>query len=475
MKIHETLYIDGGWRKPAGTATIDVESAATQQIIGRIPEGTAQDVDTAVKAARNAFPAWSRSTPAERAAYLERIGQLLRERAEEIGHIIAQEVGMPLKQAIKIQAGSPRFTFTSCAKLISEVQWEEEIDNSTVIREAKGVVAAITPWNYPLHQIAAKVAPALAAGCTVVLKPSEVAPLNAFIFAEIVEQAGLPAGVFNMVTGYGPDAGEALVSHPDVDMVSFTGSTRAGKRVAALAAAQVKRVSLELGGKSAAVILPDADLSVAVKATVAACFVNSGQTCSAHTRMLVHESQYQQAAQLACSEAGQYTVGDPLEEGTHLGPLISEVQRTRVRHYIRTAIEEGAKLLMGGPDAPEHLPAGYYVRPTVFGRVRPDSTIAQEEVFGPVLSILTYRDVDEAVRIANDSAYGLAGAVWAADDDTAWEIARQLRTGQVNINGGQFNMLAPFGGYKQSGYGRELGKYGIEEFFELKSVQRRRI
>jgi betaine-aldehyde dehydrogenase len=305
----------------------------------------------------------------------------------------------------------------------------------------------------------------------VVLKPSEVAPLNAFILAEIVDAVGLPKGVFNLVTGFGPAVGETLAKHPGVDMVSFTGSTRAGRRVSELAAATVKRVALELGGKSASIVLDDADLAAAVKGTVSACYLNSGQTCTAHTRMLVPESKYAEAAKLAVEEAQKYPVGDPFAEQTKLGPLVSAPQRERVRQYIRKGIEEGAELLIGGPDAPAGLAKGYYVQPTVFGRVDPKSTIAQEEIFGPVLSIITYKDEADAVRIANDTPYGLAGGVWSKDEARALAVAKRLRTGQVDINGGPFNMLAPFGGYKQSGHGRELGKYGLEEFLEFKAVQ----
>ena len=322
-----------------------------------------------------------------------------------------------------------------------------------------------------MHQIAAKVAAALAAGCTVVLKPSEVAPLNAFVLAEVIESAGLPPGVFNLVTGYGPVIGEALVRHPEVDMVSFTGSTNAGRRISEVAAATVKRVALELGGKSAAVILDDADLAAAVKGTVNACFLNSGQTCSAHTRMLVPEARYDEAARIAAEVARTFTVGDPFGGSAKLGPLISEAQRERVRGYIRKGIEEGAQLLCGGAEAPEGLPKGYYVKPTIFGRVNPDSAIAQQEIFGPVLSIITYQDEDDAVRIANGTPYGLAGSVWASSDERAVQIARRMRTGQVDINGGGFNLMAPFGGYKQSGNGRELGQCGLEEFLEYKSMQ----
>jgi betaine-aldehyde dehydrogenase len=471
MQLRDKLYIDGAWVAPHGKGTIDVHSASTEEVIAKIPEGDEHDANAAVAAARAAFESWAATPPADRAAFLTKIHEGMKARSEEIGKTIAAEVGMPVKLATRIQAGSPTFTFSMYAKMLGSYQWEEKVGNSIVTREPVGVVACITPWNYPLHQIAAKVAPALAAGCTVVLKPSEVAPLNAFILAEIVDSVGLPKGVFNLVTGYGPVVGEALAKHPDVDMVSFTGSTRAGKRVSELAAATVKRVALELGGKSASVVLDDADLAAAVKGTVSACFLNSGQTCSAHTRMLVPESKYAEAAKLASEEAAKYSLGDPFDEKTRLGPLVSAAQRERVRGYIRKGIEEGAQLLAGGPDAPEGLGKGYYVKPTVFGEVNPKSTIAQEEIFGPVLSIIAYRDEAEAIRIANDTPYGLGGGVWSASEDHALKVARRLRTGQVDINGGPFNMFAPFGGFKQSGHGRELGKFGLDEFLELKALQ----
>jgi betaine-aldehyde dehydrogenase len=473
MQIRDQLYINGKWVKPAGSGTIAVVSASTEEVIGRIPEGNAADADAAVAAARAAFDGWAATAPAERAALLQKIHEGMKARTDEIARTICAEVGMPLKLAARIQAGSPTFTFAMYAKMLPGFAFEETVGNSLVLREPVGVVAAITPWNYPLHQIAAKVAPALAAGCTVVLKPSEVAPLNAFILAEIIHAAGLPAGVFNLVTGTGPVVGEALVGHTGVDMVSFTGSTRAGKRVSELASATVKRVALELGGKSASVILDDADLATAVKGTINACFLNSGQTCTAHTRMLVPESKYGEVAEIAKEVAASFTVGDPFGDSAKLGPLTSSVQRDRVRAYIAKGIAGGAELLIGGAEPPEGLPRGWYVKPTVFGRVDPKATIAQEEIFGPVLSIITYRDEDEAVRIANDSPYGLAGGVWSGDEERAKRVARRIRAGQIDINGGPFNMLAPFGGFKQSGNGRELGRYGLEEFLEYKSLQLR--
>ncbi|MBK7134851.1 MAG: aldehyde dehydrogenase family protein [Rhodocyclales bacterium] len=471
MQIRDKLYIDGRWTAASGKKTLDVISASTEEVMGRIPEGDYADVQAAVTAARRAFDGWAATPVAERAAFLKKIQEGLKARADDIARTIAGEVGMPLKLSAMIQAGSPIGTFGMYARMLGDFPFEEKVGHSLVVREPVGVVAAITPWNYPLHQIAAKVAPALAAGCTVVLKPSEVAPLNAFILADAIHEAGLPAGVFNLVTGTGPVVGEALVTHPEADMVSFTGSTRAGKRVSELAAQTVKRVALELGGKSAAVILDDADLAAAVRGTVNACFLNSGQTCTAHTRLLVPESRYAEAAKLAAESAARFTVGDPFAETSKLGPVISAAQRDRVRDFIRKGIAEGAELLCGGPDAPAGLTKGYYVQPTVFGRVKPGSTIEQEEIFGPVLSIVTYKDEDEAARIANGTPYGLAGAVWAGSDERAIAFARRLRTGQVDINGGAFNALAPFGGYKQSGNGRELGKYGLEEFLEYKALQ----
>jgi aldehyde dehydrogenase (NAD+) len=471
MRIFDKLYIDGEWRQPAGRGLIDVICSSTEERIAQVPEGTEADADAAVRAARAAFEGWANTPVEERAKALEKISAGLNALRDEIGKTIAQEVGMPLKLAIPIQAGMPAFTFSNFARILREFQFEEQVGNSRVVREPVGVVAAITPWNFPLHQIAAKVAPALAAGCTVVLKPSEVAPINAFILAEIIDGVGLPHGVFNLVTGYGSRVGEALVSHPEVDMISFTGSTRAGKRIGELAAQSVKRVALELGGKSASIILDDTDFAAAVKGTVSSCFLNSGQTCNACTRMLVPASKYPEIAQMVTTEAAKYAIGDPFAETTKLGPLVSSSQRERVRGYIRKGIEEGAELLTGGADQPPGLSKGWYVQPTVFGRVNPRSVVAQEEVFGPVLSVIPYADEDEAIRIANDTVYGLGGAVWSRDEARAVRVARRLRTGQVDINGGSFNLQAPFGGFKQSGHGREHGRVGLEEFLEYKALQ----
>ncbi|MDX1374460.1 MAG: aldehyde dehydrogenase family protein [Burkholderiales bacterium] len=471
MLNRDKFFIGGQWIAPSTKETIDVHNAGTGEVMGKVPAGGEKDIQAAVAAARAALEGWSQTPVEKRAEFLEKISAGLKSRAEELARLIAQEVGMPIKLAGRIQAGLPIANFANYAKLVKGFKFEETVGNSVVVREPVGVVGAITPWNYPLHQITLKVAPALAAGCTVVLKPSEVAPFNAFVLAEVVESVGLPKGVFNLVTGLGQAAGEALVKHPEVDMISFTGSTRAGKRISELAAQTVKRVALELGGKSASVILDDADLASAVKATVNGCYLNSGQTCTALTRMLVPESKYAEAAKIAAEVANGFTLGDPLSESTRLGPLTSAAQLDRVRGYIKKGIDEGAELVAGGPDAPQGLSGGYFVKPTVFGRVKPGSTIEQEEIFGPVLSIITYKSEDEAVRIANDTPYGLAGAVWSKDDAHAQKVARRIRAGQVDVNGGAFNMNAPFGGFKQSGHGREAGVYGLEEFLEYKSLQ----
>jgi aldehyde dehydrogenase (NAD+) len=469
--VRDQLFIGGEWVDPTGDATIDVINPSTEEVVGRVPEGTAEDADRAVQAARAAFDSWSQVSPYDRAQYCEAIGAKLAERGDELAALISTEMGMPLKLSRMIQAGLPAGTFAAIPQLVEEIQWEEEVGNSLIVREPAGVVAAITPWNYPLHQIALKVAPALAAGCTVVVKPSEVVPLNAFVLAEIVEAVGLPAGVFNLVTGTGPVVGEALVSHPQTDMVSFTGSTRAGRRVSELASQAVKPVALELGGKSPNVILDDADLSRAVPDGVAKCFLNSGQTCSALTRMLVPRAKLAEAEQIAAATAQAFTPGDPFDGDARLGPLVSETQLERVRGYIEQGQAEGAKLVTGGAEAPEGSEQGYFVRPTVFSDVTTDMKIAQEEIFGPVLAIMPYDSEDEAIEIANDTMYGLAGGVWSGDEQRARGVARKLRTGQIEINGGAFNPLAPFGGFKQSGHGREAGRYGVEEYLVAKSLQ----
>jgi aldehyde dehydrogenase (NAD+) len=471
LQVRDRVFIGGEWVEPDGREPIEVLNSATEEPVGSAPACSAADVDAAVRAARAAFEPWSRTSREERAGYLRAIAEGLQERSEEIATTISRELGMPLKLSRIIQVGLPTTHFKTMPQLIDEVAWEEEIGNSRVLREPIGVLGAITPWNYPLNQIAVKVAPALAAGCTVVLKPSEVTPLNAFLLAEVVEAAGLPAGVFNLVSGTGPVVGEALAGHPGVDMVSFTGSTRAGRRVSELAAATVKPVAMELGGKSANVLLDDAEFERAIPDGVAKCFLNSGQTCSALTRMLVPRARLAEAEELASAAAAAYTPGDPFDEGTRLGPLVSEAQRQRVRGYIERGEDEGAKLLTGGAAAPQGLDRGYFVDPTVFSEVTPEMTIAREEIFGPVLSIQPYEDDEDAVRIANATDYGLAGGVWSADQERAIELARRIRTGQVEINGGRFNPLAPFGGYGQSGHGRENGRYGLEELLQVKSLQ----
>lgn len=470
LHIRDAIFVGGRWIPSTSAKTTDVINATTEEVMGRIPEGTPEDVDKAVKAAKAAFPAWSQMPVEERARYMRKIADVLKEQAPEIARVIAQEMGMPYRLAQIIQVGLPTTTFSSMPQVLAEFQFEEQIGNTVVVREPVGVVGCITPWNYPLHQIAAKVAPALAAGCTVVLKPSEVAPLNAFLLAEVIETAGLPAGVFNLVSGKGTVVGEAIVSHPDVDMVSFTGSTRAGRRVSELASQTIKSVALELGGKSPNILLEDADFEKAVADGVNKCFLNSGQTCSALTRMIVPRSRLAEVEELARKAAATYTPGDPFEKSTRLGPLVSDVQRERVRNYIRKGIEEGAKLVTGGTEPPDGVEKGYFVRPTIFSEVSSDMTIAQEEIFGPVLTILPYEDEEDAIRIANETVYGLAGGVWSGTVEHAERVARRLRTGQVEINGGPFNPLAPFGGYKQSGNGRELGKYGLEEFLEVKAM-----
>ncbi len=471
MRNHDKIYLDGQWVASGGSESIEVHNATTEEVMGRVPAATAEDADKAVNAARAAFPGWSATSREHRAELLTKVHEGVVARADEIAETVTGEVGMPIKLSKIIQAGNPAIQFKQAAGLLSSFDFEETIGNTRVLREPIGVAVCITPWNFPLNQVGVKVAPALAAGCTVALKPSEVAPLTAFILAEIIDAAGFPGGVFNLVTGFGPVVGEPMVAHPETDVVSFTGSTGAGRRISAVAAETVKHVSLELGGKSAAIILDDADLAKAVKGAVAACFLNSGQTCVAHTRMLVPEESYEEVKKLVAEAVGGWTVGDPMVDGTRLGPVASQTQWERVEAYIQKGIDEGAELVLGGTGKPDGLDRGYFVRPTVFGRVDPDATIAQNEIFGPVLSILTYTDEDDAIAIANNSIYGLSGGVWSFDEDHAMNVARRMRTGMIDINGGRFNPEAPFGGYKQSGNGREWGRFGLEEFLEIKAIQ----
>ncbi|MFJ9174373.1 aldehyde dehydrogenase family protein [Streptomyces sp. NPDC102360] len=465
------LYIGGRPTASAGTGTIDVISSSTEEVIGAVPDGVPADVDRAVAAAREAFPGWWATPVEQRAKYLEEIAGGLMARADELAALISSEMGAPLSFAKAIQVPLPVNSFAQAAAVARTFAFEREEGSTTIVREPYGVVGAITPWNYPLHQIAAKVAYALAAGNTVVVKPSEVAPLNAWVLAEIIDSAGLPPGVFNLVSGTGPVVGEAIAAHPDIDVVSFTGSTRAGKRVAQLAADTVKKVALELGGKSPNVLLPDTDFGAAIPQAVQAAMINSGQTCSALTRLLVPRERLTEAEELARTIVESIPVGAPGDEKTVLGPLVSATQLERVRGYIDRGVAEGARLVTGGSDPLPGLDAGYYVKPTVFSDVTTDMVIHKEEIFGPVLSIEPYEDEDDAARIANDTPYGLAGGVWSADPDRARAFARRIRSGQVQVNDGQFNPNAPFGGYKQSGIGREYGSLGLEEFLEVKAIQ----
>ena len=472
--MHERphLYIDGSWVEPNGEGTIEVINPASEGVIGSVPVGSESDANAAVEAARAAFTGWSESTIDERSNYLNLLSSALKDRGEEIAELITSEVGTPIEYSRMAMVGTPRVVSRSYAKILDGFAWEEEIRNSIVVKEPIGVVAMITPWNFPLHQIIGKVAPAIAAGCTMVLKPSKEAPLNAFILADILDEIGLPNGVFNLISGHGREIGETLASHPEVDMVSFTGSTNAGVRVSELAAPSVKRVTLELGGKSANIILDDADIPRAASSAIYSCFANSGQECSALTRLLIPEDSREEVVEVIASKIGRYTVGDPMDGTSKCGPLVSKRQQESVSRYISTGIDEGATLVAGGEGMPDDLDSGFYVRPTVFADVTPEMTVFREEIFGPVLCITTYSNVEEAIELANDSEYGLSGGVWSGDESRAMKVARKLRTGQVSINGGAFNVTAPFGGYKKSGLGRELGVHGMEEFLETKSIQR---
>ena len=472
MHEREHLYIGGSWVEPIGDGSIDVINPATEERIGSVPVASNDDVDAAVEAAQGAFEYWSGTSVEERADFLNRLSAAIKDRSEELAQLITSEVGTPIDYSRMAMVGTPRVVTRSYAKILDDFIWEEEVRNSLVVKEPIGVVAMITPWNFPLHQIIGKVAPAIAAGCTMVLKPSKEAPLNAFVFADILDEIGLPDGVFNLVSGHGRDIGETMSSHPGVDMVSFTGSTNAGVRVSELAAPSVKRVTLELGGKSANIILDDADIPRAAASSIYACFGNSGQECSALTRLIVPEEHRDEVVEVISSKMERYSVGNPMDESSRCGPLVSKRQQESVSSFISSGIEEGATLVAGGEGMPDGLESGYYVRPTVFADVTPEMTVFQEEIFGPVLSITTYSSEQEAVELANLSEYGLSGGVWSSDEDRAMRIARMMRTGQVSINGGAFNVTAPFGGYKRSGLGRELGVHGLEEFLEIKSIQR---
>ncbi|MFI9274501.1 aldehyde dehydrogenase family protein [Kitasatospora sp. NPDC052896] len=471
MQQHADQYIDGAWRPSLGDGVLEVVNPATEEVIATVPAGTAADVDAAVRAARAAARAWGATTREQRLVLLTRLCEELEAARTEIAGTISAELGSPISFATTVQAGLPITVARSYLPILAEYPFVEQVKNSTVLAEPAGVVGAITPWNYPLHQIVAKVVPALAAGCPVVLKPAEDTPLTARLFARAMHTAGFPVGVFNLVTGVGEVAGAALAEHPEVDLVSFTGSTAVGRAIAETAGRGIKRVALELGGKSANVVLPGADLARAVNVNLANVMANAGQTCSAWTRLLVHRDDYQEAVRLAVEAADKYVPGDPADPQTRLGPVVSAKQRERVRGYLRSAVEQGARIVVGGPEAPAGRSLGYYVRPTVLADVTPEMTVAQEEIFGPVLSILAYHDEEHALEIANGTVYGLAGGVWAADRETAVAFARRMDTGQVDINGGRYNPLAPFGGYKASGVGRELGRHGLAEYLQPKSLQ----
>ena len=472
LKAYNQFFIDGSWRDSAGRELLEVLNPATERAFATISLGTADDVDAAAKAARAAFAGWSASSVEERVAVIRNIIAGIKARAGELAAAISDEMGAPMRLASTAQVGSGLGHFQSIIPILESYQFEEDRGASLIVKEPAGVCGFITPWNWPLNQIACKVAPALAAGCTMVLKPSEIAPVSAYLLAEIIAESGLPAGVFNLVNGDGPTVGAAISSHAEIDVVSFTGSTRAGREVARNAAEGIKRVTQELGGKSANIILDDvADFARAVGGGVIGCFGNSGQSCNAPTRMLVPEARMAEAAEIARAAAAKAAVGDPKAEGTRLGPVVSELQFNKIQGLIEKGIAEGAELVTGGPGRPEGLAAGFYVKPTVFANVSNDMTIAREEIFGPVLCIIGYQDDEDAVAIANDTEYGLSGYV-SGESAHASEIARRLRTGNVHINGAGPDFAAPFGGYKKSGNGREWGVEGFEEFLETKAIMR---
>jgi len=464
------FYIDGQWVDPVTPNTLDVINPATEEVCGRISIGSAADVDLAVAAARRAFDSYSQTSREERMALLQSILDEFAKRHDDIAGAIMDEMGAPWNLAKNAQAASGPQHIKAALRALKNYDFEERNRTTLIVKEPIGVCGLITPWNWPINQIAVKVAPALAAGCTMILKPSEIAPFDAVIFAEVLHAAGVPAGVFNLINGDGPGVGTALSQHPDIDMMSFTGSTRAGISVAQNAATTVKRVAQELGGKSANILLDDADFDTAVKSGAGDCFENTGQSCDAPSRMLVPKDRLEEATALAVSVAAATVVGDPRKEGTEVGPLVSELQWNKVQGLIQKGIDEGATLAAGGTGLPEGLDKGYFARPTVFANVSNDMTIAKEEIFGPVLSIMPYEDEDDAVRIANDTPYGLSGYVSSSNLDRARNVAARLRTGMVHINGAHLDSAAPFGGYKQSGNGREWGAHGMDEFLEVKSI-----
>jgi aldehyde dehydrogenase (NAD+) len=470
MKQCRQFHIDGKWVNPSTDRDFNVINPATEEPIATISLGSTVDVDKAVAAARRAFVSFSEASVEQRVAFLQRILQIYQARSEEMAETISQEMGAPLSLSRKAQVPAGLAHLAETVKVLQSFNFEELKGSTLMRKEPIGVCGLITPWNWPMNQIVCKVAPALAAGCTIVLKPSEVAPLSAYLFAEILHEAGLPPGVFNLVNGDGPTVGAAIASHADVAMVSFTGSTRGGIAVAMSAAPTVKRVTQELGGKSAYVILDDADLNTAVRDGVQTCFRNTGQSCNAPTRMLIPRSKMEEATQVAKQTADETVSGDPLAENTSIGPLSSKTQFDKVQSMIRKGIEEGADLVAGGPGRPEGLTRGYFVKPTVFAAVRNDMTIAREEIFGPVLCLIAYEDEDDAVRIANDSPYGLSGFVSSADIDRARRVAKRIRSGNMHVNNARVDFAGCFGGYKQSGNGREWGEAGLEEFLELKSI-----
>lgn len=465
-----SLFIEGAGTASLGGMELPVENPATGDLVGMVPNSDGRDVDVAVRIARSALPGWSATTIEERAGLLDRLCSVLEDNSEQMAQTITSELGAPIKLARTLHAALPVRDIQATANALRAMSFEREIGNSLVLSVPVGVVGAITPWNYPLHQVVSKIIPAIAAGCTVVLKPSDLTPFTALLLAELMDKAGLPQGVLNVVTGRGSVVGTAMVAHRGIDAVSFTGSEEVGRVIARDAAETFKRITLELGGKSANVILDDADIATAVKVGVANCFLNAGQSCNAWSRMLVPQSMIDEVENIAAAAAVKYVPGDPLEESTRIGPVVSLKQQRRIVASIKEGIASGARLIYGGPEVPKG--PGYFVQPTIFSRVDENSMLAQEEIFGPVLSIIGYSNDADAIRIANNSRFGLGGAVWSRDVDRAHDVARAIRSGQIDINGGAFNPAAPFGGFKNSGYGRELGPLGISEFLEYQSIQR---